>query len=256
MSIATKTISLINDLLTVTAGSKLGLMHVNEYPKCGGTWVSRLIRSYYGIPHKYGNTSLVRPNSVILKHELYTPYFNKPIIVIRDPRDVWVSYFFYEIYNHKGTDREIVLKGYDENLSDKENLTRYIEEKTAYPENFNPRFSYIKFIENWIDKKNVFVVKYEEVHKDPEGILRRILEHFGENNIDSEKIKSAIEENTFKSITGRTSGNQDKFSHKRKGIIGDWKNYFNQESTALVHKTQQELLVKLGYEQDDSWTKN
>ena len=255
MSISKKIISRANDFLTIVAGSKLGLIHVNEYPKCGGTWVSRLIRSYKGVPHKHGNTNLIHPNAVILKHELYTPYFNKPIIIIRDPRDVWVSYFFYEVYNHKGTHREIVLNGYDENLSDKENLTRYIEEKTTHPERFSPGFSYVEFIENWFDKTNIHVVRYEDVHKNPEGILRGILEYCGEKNISTEKIKFAIEENSFKNITGRKKGEQDKTSHKRKGIVGDWRNYFNAESCDLVYRNQQDLLVKLEYEKDDSWIK-
>lgn len=256
MSISKKIISRTNDFLTVVAGSKLGLTHVNEYPKCGGTWVARLIRSYMDIPHKYGNTSFIRPNSVILKHNLYTPSFSKPIIIIRDPRDVWVSYFFYEIYNHKGTHREIVLNGYDENKSDQENMTRYIEEKTTYPERFNPGFSYVKFIEDWLDKTNIHIVKYEDVHKDPEGMLKGILEYCGEKDICAEKIKSAIKDNSFKNITGRTEGHQDKTSHKRKGIVGDWKNYFNSESCDLVFKNQQNLLVKLNYEKDDSWIKS
>jgi len=254
VSIFKKIIGRTNDFLTVVAGSKLGLVHVNEYPKCGGTWVSRLIRSYRDIPYTH-STSLIRPNSVILKHELYTPYFNKPIIIVRDPRDVWVSYFFYEVYNHKGTRREIALKGYDENLSDQENLTRYIEQKITHPERFSPGFSYIEFIASWLDKTNIHVVKYEDVHKDPEAVLRGILEFCGEKSISAEKLKTAIEDNSFKKITGRIEGDQDKKSHKRKGIVGDWRNYLNSESCDLVYETQQDLLLKLEYEKDDSWVK-
>lgn len=85
----------INDLLTVLAGKQLGLIHVNEYQKCGGTWIARLLRTYYGVPRKYGTSSIIRPNAIIQNHKLFTPYFYRPIIVIRDPRDVWVSFYFY-----------------------------------------------------------------------------------------------------------------------------------------------------------------
>lgn len=254
MSYSIRIVSHINDLITMVACKSLGLVHVNEYPKCGATWVSRLIRSYYGISRNLGNSSIVRPHSVIQKHRLFSPHFKKPIIVVRDPRDVWVSYFFYEIYHHKGTRREVILNGFNPNASEDVNLFTYIKEKTKYPERFDPGFSYTEFVDNWIDKKHIHVVRYEDVHSNTKGTLKGILEYLGETNIDHEKINFAIQENTFQNIKSIKSGTQDKFSHKRKGIVGDWKNYLNQDSCKIVHETQQSLLEKLGYESDSSWT--
>ena len=77
MAYSKRIISHANDLVTIAACKTLNLTHVNEYPKCGATWVSRLLRSYIGISRDYGNSRLVRPNAVIQKHRLFTPHFKK-----------------------------------------------------------------------------------------------------------------------------------------------------------------------------------
>lgn len=253
MSYSKRIISRANDLVTIVGCKTLNLTHVNEYPKCGATWVSRLLRSYIGISRDYGNSRLVRPNAVIQKHRLFTPHFKKPVVVVRDPRDVWVSYFFYEVYHHKGTRREVLLKGYDENASDEENLCSYIKEKTQFPERFDPGFSYNKFLKDWLDKPHIYLVRYEAMHCSPEETLIGILNYIGIMDIDYSRLKAAIQENSFENVTGRVAGTEDKSSHKRKGIIGDWKNMFTAESARIVHETQQGYLEKLGYERDSGW---
>lgn len=243
----------VNELITHVACDSLNIVHVNEYPKCGGSWVSRLIRSYLGINRDYGTTKLVRQNSVIHRHKLTAPHYKKPVIVIRDPRDVWVSFYFYEVYGHKGTHREIELKSYDANASEEQNLLNYMNEKTQFPERFTPGYPYTEFCKSWLNKDHIHLVRYEDVHLDPEAALTGILEFIGEKDIDPQRVKAAVRENKFEVITGRKSGIEDKFSHKRKGIVGDWKNLFNADSCSFVRETQQDLLEMLGYETDDSW---
>ena len=91
----------INYILTILFAKKKNLIHVVEYPKCGATWVSRLIATYIDVDRKFGRSHLIKQNSVVQKHKLYSPFYNKVIIVIRDPRDVLVSFFFYELYHDK-----------------------------------------------------------------------------------------------------------------------------------------------------------
>ena len=162
-------------------------------------------------------------------------------------------YFFYEAYHHKGTRREVRLRSYDEKASDKQNLYRYIEEKTQFPERFDPGFSYNKFLEDWLDKSPIHLVRYEAMHNCPEETLIGILNYIGITEIDYSRLKAAIQENSFEKITGRNAGTEDKNSHKRKGIVGDWKNMFTAESARIVHETQQGYLEKLGYETDGGW---
>ena len=104
-----------------------------------------------------------------------------------------------------------------------------------------------------MDKSPIHLVRYEAMHNCPEETLIGILNYIGITEIDYSRLKAAIQENSFENITGRTAGTEDKNSHKRKGIVGDWKNMFNAESARLVHETQQGYLQKLGYESDGRW---
>ena len=52
---------------------------------------------------------------------------------------------------------------------------------------------------------------------------------------------------------GRTQGEENTKSHFRKGISGDWKNHFNHDHKDYFKKYYNEILVKLGYENDDKW---
>ena len=59
--------------------------------------------------------------------------------------------------------------------------------------------------------------------------------------------------NIFKNKAGRNPGDENKLSFLRKGIAGDWKNYFSKEANQVFNKFAGKELIKLGYEIDDSW---
>ncbi len=42
-------------------------------------------------------------------------------------------------------------------------------------------------------------------------------------------------------------------SFLRKGIAGDWRNYFNKEAREILHHYAGRELIRLGYEKDASW---
>lgn len=52
---------------------------------------------------------------------------------------------------------------------------------------------------------------------------------------------------------GRKKGNEDKTSHYRKGVPGDWKNHFNERHRQYFKEHYNDLLVKLGYESGTDW---
>ena len=54
--------------------------------------------------------------------------------------------------------------------------------------------------------------------------------------------------------TGRKPGNEDIQAHERKGIAGDWRNYFTDRvSTELGRVCYGSLLVATGYEKGFAW---
>lgn len=52
---------------------------------------------------------------------------------------------------------------------------------------------------------------------------------------------------------GRARGSEDVHSHYRKGVPGDWANHFTAEHAELFDQKYGDLLMKLGFEQDHSW---
>lgn len=52
---------------------------------------------------------------------------------------------------------------------------------------------------------------------------------------------------------GRDKGQENVNSHYRKGVHGDWKNHFTPDHIAYFKAHYNDLLIQLGYEQDDRW---
>ncbi len=53
--------------------------------------------------------------------------------------------------------------------------------------------------------------------------------------------------------SGRFPGQENKKSFMRKGLVGDWHNYFTQEARELFAHYAGDELILLGYEQDQTW---
>lgn len=107
----------------------------------------------------------------------------------------------------------------------------------------------------WIDDPQVFSMRYEDmVHGDrTTEVLTRCHRHMNAT-VSEEWIQILESANQFKNLTGgRKPGEEETTSHYRKGIVGDWKNYFTEEHKALFKEVAGEQLIKLGYEEDYNW---
>ena len=96
-------------------------------------------------------------------------------------------------------------------------------------------------------------VRYEDLLERPEEEVRRLLEFLGAEA--SEKIvKMCVNAASFEKLSkGRPRGQEDPTSFFRKGIAGDWRNVFTEQDKVLFKKEAGDLLIRLGYEKDDSW---
>ena len=161
-------------------------------------WVVLSDHLCIGIDRKYGREKICKRNSVIQKHTLFNPFYKKVIVVVRDPRDVLVSFYFHEIYHQKNQKLKKRIK-FQDSASDKINMVNYAKEKLIYPSRPSPGFSYIKFINSWLNNKNIHLVYYEELHKDAKKVLRDIIKYLGFEVIPK-KIDQAVERHTFSNI--------------------------------------------------------
>jgi hypothetical protein len=85
-----------NALIVLTAGSHLQISHVVEHPKSGGSWLRNMLQSYLDGP-TYFHDKFVRKKTVIQIHRLYRHMYCHPVVLFRDPRDIFTSFYYHEL---------------------------------------------------------------------------------------------------------------------------------------------------------------
>ncbi|MCB0704433.1 MAG: sulfotransferase domain-containing protein [Saprospiraceae bacterium] len=91
------------------------------------------------------------------------------------------------------------------------------------------------------------VIRYEELKANPQKYIAALLEFIGVS-ADEETIQEILQATDFSKMKG-----DDKQGFFRKGITGDWANYFSEKDKAIFKSCTGSLLVDLGYEKDNNW---
>jgi hypothetical protein len=172
-----------------------------SYPKSGNTWlrflIANAIKVHYQIEQEvnfftilgiipsprgrtdlkstgpFGRTDLPR---IIKSHSAYNPYFYRVILLVRDPRDVMVSYYNY-------------LKGLKQ-ISENVNLSQLIRHPKHGIE------SWVKHSESWYyhnyeGRQIVKIFRYEDFLSAPQVQLAAVMECLGVK-MDEINLEKAI----------------------------------------------------------------
>lgn len=241
---------------------------VNGSPKTGTTWMLRLITSVpgYRIANGYnfrGDINryyTVLPGEVVHGHDPFSSQLwqilqskdIKVIMMVRDPRDQTVSRMFH-IRRDKNHFWNQQLKA----MSDDEALMACIEGQPKLP----GTATMIALTNSWLNAGDkALCIKYEDLLADPVVHFKKALKYFNVS-ASSKFIKAIVVRNSFARLsTGRKiwnsirePGQQDSSSHYRKGISGDWKNYFRPAHIQRYKEVAGHHLIELGYEEDLNW---
>lgn len=113
---------------------------------------------------------------------------------------------------------------------------------------------YARVQQSWLDAADpdVLILTYEELIRGTYAAFRRILDHCGIACADRD-LRKITDDLSFEKQTGVKPGTEDHHRHLRKGISGDWRNYFTPALKDLFKRNFNDLLVKAGYEHDDCW---
>lgn len=247
----------MNSVATPVLARPFRLAHVVEHPKCGGSWVRNMICAYRGIG-TYTGDRVIRPGDVIQVHRLHRRSYQFPIVVVRDPRDLFVSFYYHETRYEKREKRLEISRYFqhDPNAPPEQDFARYLRAKLV--NRTHPPFAYTEFVQSWLYRPGVCVVRYEDLLEDCEAELLRII-RFLRLPVDLQRLERVVKENSFQAETqrrygsSRKPGESDPTKFQRKGIAGDWRNHFNAESCELIQKFEGWTLRVLGYEPDRSW---
>ena len=243
---------------------RMGSAYVCEFPKSGGSWVTSLTRDLL----RSQGDGTEKDARVLHPHWRYDPRYRPLIYVLRDGRDVVISLYFHHVRHllspslwTRRFDRfftSVLGPGYD--LDDvQRNLPLFIECLAERPfggllrNRQNGRFlPWPRHVEDWIDRPDVLVVRYEALHSSPLDELRRIRHHLGVDVPDSVCL-DVIRRNSFAARTGRVAGVEDRRSFLRKGVVGDWRTWFTKEAAACFDEFAGNVLIGCGYERDARW---
>lgn len=209
--------------------------------------------------------------------------------VIRDPRDIVASSYFSHKYSHE-TNYWPELAEFRkelEKLPKDEGFLENIKFTARLPvDGWNVNL--FDTLMNWnYSQPNVMEIKFEELIADPYSVFMEMFKFLGivddmdfthsyslrkllvlnfQNRypkifarrkpfqLPAFMLLSFVYLNRFSNLTkGRDMGQEDVKSHYRKGTAGDWKNHFTDAHKAFFKKEYNDLLIKLGYENDDKW---
>lgn len=247
---------------------------VVEYPKSGGSWLGQMISSYFDIPFSRNSFPTYKMS---LTHGHFVPtknskYINKIYLLMRDGRDVMVSFYYHSlIWNEKNklSPKDVIYTRKKLNFSDyndiRTNLPRFIE--FVFDHNyslffkFNSYGNWDSFNRKWLehiekDNSNIIITKYEDLLKDTKKELTRLIDLTqGEGLSDTEKISRIVRKYSFESQSKRKRGDENTSNFLRKGVSGDWESKFSKESADIFDQYAGEMLIKLGYEDNHEWVR-
>ena len=204
---------------------------------------------------------LLGPKFVEEIHEIYPEA--RVIHIIRDGRDQAVS-FIHQQGNRAKRGRTHRLS--PEELARSEAYRRRPQELAERGEGMFAEKTLRKAAQNWALRVGQAIedgpalfgdgyteVRYEDLLKHPNEEVERLLGFLG---VDTEEtlVEHCVNQASFEKLSrGRERGEEDPSSFYRKGVAGDWENYFTEEDRRVFKEEAGELLIRLGYEKDGGW---
>lgn len=228
---------------------------VTEHPKSGGSWFAQMLSDYLEIPFPRNSVPGIRA-SVMHGHYLYSKNYHNTFVVIRDGRDVMVSWYFHcynknDRFNERLVDRIKKARPFKDYDDVEYNLSYFIEFLFETKEPLG--FTWVDFVNSWMAQESHFV-KYEALLDNAVLEVSRVIEGVLNLDVDQERLKKIVNKYAFrKQSAGRVEGDEVKNSFLRKGISGDWKNYFNNEASKLFDDYAGKELIELGYVKNHEW---
>jgi hypothetical protein len=175
----------------------------------------------------------------------------KSFYVVRDPRDLVVSYYFSKKYSHPIMGGLGKIRNRLNDLDDIGKGLIYIIDLLNNDGTFDAVRSWSKHRDN--SDEITLILKYENITDKSRLFYKRLFSYL-DINIPEELISYFENRYSFENLSfGRKKGEEDVCSHYRKGIHGDWKNYFTEEVKMYFKNVTRGLLEDWGYEENTNW---
>ena len=219
-------------------------VYLLSYPKCGRTWltlqIGRAISQHFGldVPNllklsTFGEQIPEVPHIRLTHddqphrkrpHELSTTREKlagkKVILMVRDPRDVIVSY-----YHHKST-REPLRDFWWFQGKRKETHSRFRGTLAEFlAQDIGGFDTLLRYYQIWLEARHTpaafMLLRYEDMQADPVGQLRRVLDFMGLAQITDAEVKEAVEYASFRNMRKIEAGEEVKSFKLKAGDVND-----------------------------------
>jgi hypothetical protein len=227
------------------------LVFVLGYPKSGTSWACQLIADSLHLPFPQHAVLPIGFPAVVHGHERLTTKYPRAVYVLRDGRDALVSLFFHLLAERC----KAVLPGSDSRAGDlvRREFTEFVDRQLRRPT--ATRVNWAQHARSYFacDHPHAALIKYEDLLTDAAGTLAAAIRRLTGEPIDPVRVSRAIDKFSFRSQSGRATGQEDRSSYLRKGQAGDWVNYFTPQAAERFAEACGAMLIAGGYEVDDSW---
>jgi len=238
---------------------------LTSYPRSGNTWMRFLVGNLVHqnspvtflnleslLPDMYIHSdremrNMARPR-VIKSHECFDPRYKRIVYIVRDPRDVAVSNYYWEL--KKGS--------FPDGFPMQDFVPRWINA------DYWPRLgSWGDHVTSWLttrrNRPDFVLLRYEDLMLDARRELARVAHLL---NIDPtpDRLGRAIELSSadrMRKLENKEGGKwlQTKYTRQdtpfvRKAALGGWKAVLPKESAALIETTWRDLMSEFGYESE------
>ncbi len=229
------------------------------YHKVGTVWFARVLREVaatygmsfamgndYGSIHRFETEQGADVFMDIGSHvnlALLLDYVGSHMI--RDPRDMVVSGYFYHLWTDEqwanlpmAEYRGRSYREYLNSLSEEEGLLAEIRRVSFW----------VPHMVKWdYSNPRIFEIRYEDIRKNEDETFHGMFRHYGFTDGAVTECCRIAKKYTFERLSEGTG------SHLRSGRIGEWRERFQQSHKDLFKRCYPGAVVKLGYEPDDGW---
>ncbi|WP_268234788.1 sulfotransferase domain-containing protein [Fictibacillus barbaricus] len=247
---------------------KLAPFFFNSFPKSGTHLMfqiltglpsvkhDQLLHLYEGFPYQFTHHEQalrgIKENEFISGHIYYSKSWEdklkelnmKQIFLYRDLRDIIVSYNHYV----EKVDAPLFHVFREQNLSQKERLLAIINGVESSSFNHPGIKEWFSFFINWMHIPHVLSVRFEDLISNEQSqtkTLSTIIKYLYNDHLPLpiDQMLSSIKRNIDPSQSATF----------RKGKIGSWQEEFDQELKDAFKRSTGDLLIQLGYEQNNNW---
>ena len=237
---------------------------VVSHTKSGSTWlrvmISHLYHLRYGVPENeiLNFDNLHRLNPAIPKlhfaRDTATPFFSvfdtlvpapaeqKILFLLRDPRDVAVSFYFHVL--HRAGRRELDRKRISRDAVSAMTLYEFVtDEHLGVPR-------VIGYMNRWWEERSRFsatcLIKYEEMKRDPQAALQKAIS-FLDREFDETLLQQAVQFASFENLARKEATGffnsrrmqpgdvSDPNTFKvRRGQVGGYRDYFDAKELEAI----------------------